>query len=530
MANAVANRQQNESPRSRMTVDQFVGEILPPQKKDELFRGLPSHIKPAVYERNLHNCLMINPALMLYHPSLVFREVSKAAALGLLLDPALGEAYIIEAYNYKTRAKEPQLRIGYRGMVKLARQSGNVEKIYAREVCQADEFVVDMGTDERIVHRPLIFGARGPVIGYYAVIKFKDGGFDYEPMSTEDVHRIRDRSDGWKAYAEKKISSTPWATDEVEMAKKTVIRRLIKRQSLSAEVSSAIEIEDRAEFPELRAISSPAHVRPLPPPPPSFEDENPASKPDSTQAGADSTGEGPVPSHDRSASPVPEDQHVDEGGAEDQGGTDWNAVYAEYQANLKAATTFEAAEELRDAFNALDQVPREFVQRSMADYERAVDRIEANSAKDEKLKQPEPEPEKKSKRKGAGGKPAANEQAAETQQADPAQSPPAASKKPPAPPTDDDDFPGDKPSAASSDAPQPSAAAPTPHELDMALAAQRDPEAIIRELARQKAKKGTAAFNRWYKTISEEDTKIVDAMPDMEEQIAIAEAADKAAG
>ena len=64
----------------------------------------------------------------------------------------------------------------------------------------------------------------------------------------------------------------------------------------------------------------------------------------------------------------------------------------------------------------------------------------------------------------------------------------------------------------------------------MALAAQRDPAAIIRELARQKAKKGTAAFNRWYKTISEADAAIVDAMPDMAEQIAIAEAADKAAG
>jgi len=529
MANAVANKEQA---RPRVTVDQFVMEILPPQKKDEIFRGLPSHIKPAVYERNLHNCLMINPALMGYHPSLVFREVSKAAALGLLLDPALGEAYIIEAYNYKTKNKEPQLRIGYRGMVKLARQSGNVEKIYAREVCQADEFVVDMGTDERILHRPLMFGARGPVIGYYAVIKFKDGGFDYEPMSTEDIHRIRDRSDGWKAYVDKKISSTPWSTDEVEMAKKTVIRRLIKRQSLSAEVASAIDVEDAAEFPELRSVPT-AYNRPLPPPPPPEEDPVTQHAGGAITAGTrGSAGEPQPSSHGDSGSPAHEDEHVDTV-VEQQGGTDWNAVYEDFAANLKAAKTFEVAEELRDAFHELDQLPREFQQRALADYERAVDRIEANAAKMPETTveaEKEPEPEKKSRRRGAEGKPAATEQAAATQQADPAP-PPATSQTPPPPPADDDDgFPGDKPSAVSADAPQPSAAAPTPHELDMALAAQRDPEAIIRELARQKAKKGTTAFNRWYKTISEADAAVVDAMPDMEEQIAIAEAADKAAG
>lgn len=265
--------------------------------------------------------------------------------------------------------------------------------------------------------------------------------------------------------------------------------------------------EDEAEKIAASAISGQQRVLPPPPPP---EDENPASKPVAIQAGADSTGEGPTTSHDRSASPVREDQHVDEGGAEEQPGTNWDAVYAEYIDNLKAATTFEAAEELRDAFNELDQLPREFAQRSLADYDRAVDRIEANAAKIADEKKPEPEPERKSKRKGAEGKPAANEQAADTQQADPAQSPPADSPPPP-PPSDDDDggFPGDKPAAV------------------QATSAQRkprkSPEPLYQPLydeAWSKVKGGPTRFGLFWKSMSDETRKTLEPIKAILETVA----------
>jgi phage RecT family recombinase len=261
-------------------LEQYRAEILPPSKADDLWRSLPSHIKPAVFERNLLNALMQNPDLMKFNPSLVYREVSKAAGIGLLLDPQLGEAYMVVAYNYKTRQQEPQLRVGYKGVIKLARQAGNVEAIYAHEVCQNDKVVCHMGTDKKLVHEPVLFSDRGKVIGYYAVIKYKDGAFDFEPMSVQQVHAIRDRSDAWKAFTENKIKSTPWSTDEEEMSKKTVLRRLLKRQPQSGELSTAINIEDEAEFPEFRTVS-PARVQhdappPPPPPPPAIENKRPA--------------------------------------------------------------------------------------------------------------------------------------------------------------------------------------------------------------------------------------------------------------
>lgn len=250
-------------------LDQYRLEVLPPERAADLWRSMPSHIKPAVFERNLINALMANPALMKFDPRLIFREVSKAAGLGLLLDPLLGEGYIVTAYNYKTKSTEPQLRVGYKGMNKLARQSGNVSNIYVHEVCQLDKVECNTGFPKSIKIEPKLFTDRGPVVGYVAIIVFKDGEFDFEPMSVQECQAIRDRSDAWKAFKDGKIKSTPWSTDEGEMSKKTVLRRLLKRQEQSPEMVRAIQIEDEAEHlsdwiepivPAAPRVPSPAEV------------------------------------------------------------------------------------------------------------------------------------------------------------------------------------------------------------------------------------------------------------------------------
>jgi len=249
-------------------LDQLRIDILPPEREPEFFRSLPAHVKPERFMRNLDIALMQNQKLMALDPRLIFREVSKAAALGLYLDPQLGEAYLIEAWNGKAKRAEPQLRIGYRGLIKLGRQSGEISQIYAHEVHANDAFKASLGDDKKLIHEPDIFGDRGPIVGYYAVVKYKDGDSDFEPLTIAQAHAIRDRSDGWKAFKEGKIKSTPWSTDEVEMAKKTAIRRLTKRIPQSPELAEAIRIEDAAEHSEVAAIAAPAPTPPRPPAPP----------------------------------------------------------------------------------------------------------------------------------------------------------------------------------------------------------------------------------------------------------------------
>nr|QBM02690.1 hypothetical protein [uncultured archaeon] len=216
-------------------------------REAELWRALPSHIRPDRFKRNLVNLLMQRPEMLRYDPRFVYREVSKAAALGLLLDPQLGEAYVVPVWNAKAKREEPQLRVGYRGLIKLARQSGEIKKIYAHEVCANDHVECELGLDKRLVHRPDLYGDRGPVIGYYAVVHYATGETDFEPMTIDQIHAIRNKSDAWQAFTAGKIKSTPWATDEGEMAKKTVIRRLLKRVPQSPELSDAMTIENVAD-------------------------------------------------------------------------------------------------------------------------------------------------------------------------------------------------------------------------------------------------------------------------------------------
>lgn len=280
--NTVIDKDETEAKAS--PIDLYRVQVLPPEKATDLWKSLPHHISPAVFERNLTNALMANTTLLTHNPRLVFREVSKAAGLGLLLDPQLGEAYMVTAYNYRTKRSEPQLRIGYRGMCKLARQTGNVKAIYVHEVCENDEIECDLGHPKTLHHRPRLFKDRGDVIGYLAVIAYKDEAFDFEPMSVKQTRAIRDRSDAWKAFQDGKIKSTPWSTDEEEMAKKTTLRRLMKRQDLSPEMRTAIEIEDRAEFPELRAIRIDHDDGPPAPPP---APQIPPPTPDVVEGGDD---------------------------------------------------------------------------------------------------------------------------------------------------------------------------------------------------------------------------------------------------
>ena len=128
-------------------------------------------------------------------PMKVIKAALKIAPLGLLTDPILGEAYLIADSR-----GDVQVRIGYRGLLKLARQSKEIASIYAHEVYENDEIDCLLGDQKKLHHKPNLFGERGEVVGYYAVVRYSNGETDFEPMTTEQIDAIRDRSDGWKAF------------------------------------------------------------------------------------------------------------------------------------------------------------------------------------------------------------------------------------------------------------------------------------------------------------------------------------------
>lgn len=208
-------------------------------------RSLPQHISPARFERVVVTSVANNDRLRAADPVKVVNAAAKIAALGLLTDPHLGEAYLVPDFR-----GDVQARIGYRGLIKLARQSGQISSIYAHEVCENDHIDCVLGDSKRLDHRPKLFGDRGQVVGYYAVFKTKDGDTDFEPMTIDQINEIRDRSDGWKAFRAGKIKDTPWASSYDEMAKKTAIRRLLKRAPASPELEEVLRLENEEDSRE----------------------------------------------------------------------------------------------------------------------------------------------------------------------------------------------------------------------------------------------------------------------------------------
>lgn len=252
-----AGQTQAPAPVQRTRAEAFMATALPKARQDAIEKILPAHVKKERFLRNFAIAINQHPKLLNCDPIEVFNEVSKAAALGLYMDPQLGEAYLITGYSGGRDV--PQLRLGYRGLMKLARQSGEIKALYAHEVHAKDRCEIELGDQKVLRHWPNMTEIdRGPIVMYYAVVKYANGETDFEPMSIGQIHAIRDRSDGWKAFKAGKIKSTPWATDEGEMAKKTVLRRLLKRIPQSPELADAQSADDGQFSSGIEASVTPA--------------------------------------------------------------------------------------------------------------------------------------------------------------------------------------------------------------------------------------------------------------------------------
>ena len=156
----------------------------------------------------------------------------ECAQLGL--EPGLlGQAWIIP---YKRTAT---LIVGYKGLLNLARRSGEVSSISAHVVFKKDTFDFQLGDSPFIKHRPTAENDPGEVIAAYAVAMLKGGAKHMEVMWKRQIDKIRNQSPAGR--------SGPWVTHEEEMIRKTLIRRLCKFLPLSVEVMRAVDLDERAD-------------------------------------------------------------------------------------------------------------------------------------------------------------------------------------------------------------------------------------------------------------------------------------------
>jgi recombination protein RecT len=155
-----------------------------------------------------------------------------AAQLGLEPNTPLGQAYLIP---YKNKGvDEVQFQLGYKGLIDLAYRSGEVELVQAHIVYENDEFICEYGLEPKIVHKPAD-SDRGEPIKVYAMFKTKSGGYGFDVMSMDDVRRHAEKYS--QAY---KSGFSPWKTNFEEMAKKTVLKKVLKYAPLKSDFVRAV--------------------------------------------------------------------------------------------------------------------------------------------------------------------------------------------------------------------------------------------------------------------------------------------------
>lgn len=210
-------------PKVRAQIQEALGRAA---NSERFFRVLMTEIKQT-------------PQLMTATTGSMLSAVLDLAQLGLEVGP-LGQAYLVPFNNKERGVLEATLILGYKGIIHLTRQSGSLLDIRARTVFERDQFEVEYGTSERIVHKPYM-GPEEPGLGthYYMVANFKDGGQFSLAMSRAQVEPFRARS---------RAKSGPWVTDYDAMAMKTTIRRAAPWLPLTVKVAEAIQADEARDL------------------------------------------------------------------------------------------------------------------------------------------------------------------------------------------------------------------------------------------------------------------------------------------
>lgn len=196
----------------------------------QIRKALPSVITPERFTRMVLTALSSTPKLQTCTPQSFLGAMMQAAQLGVEPNTPLGQAYLIPYGSVC------QFQLGYKGLIDLAYRSGEVSSIQAHEVHEGDEFSFEYGLEPKLKHIPAKTD-RGPVVYYYAVLKLKNGGVGFEVMSREDV----------ETFARKKskaFNNGPWKTDFDEMAKKTVLKKVLKYAPLKTEFARAVATDE----------------------------------------------------------------------------------------------------------------------------------------------------------------------------------------------------------------------------------------------------------------------------------------------
>jgi recombination protein RecT len=214
--------------------------------RNEITQALPAHLVGEQFMRLILQEFRLNPQLIQCSPASILGAVMTCARLGL--EPgSLGMIYLIP---FKRSVKEggdwskileAQVQVGYRGYVQLAYRSEKVASITPYTINENDLFEWHGGHDNMMRHEITDWQNRGKVLGYYLVIKMKDGATAVSrPWSAAEVETHR------KKFAQTSgAAMTPaWKNSYDTMAFKTVFKDMVRWFPISTEMVSLAKVDE----------------------------------------------------------------------------------------------------------------------------------------------------------------------------------------------------------------------------------------------------------------------------------------------
>lgn len=223
-----------ERPRNSLQIRQDNVASLIKRMTPEMAAALPKHLTAERMARIATTVMRQTPKLAECDEASLLGAIMTCAQLGLEPGPT-GQAYLVPY------GRECTFILGYKGMMELARRSGVVETIYAEPVFALDEFEYEKGLNPTLRHVPYTGeeeegSPANPFVFVYAVVKYKDGGFNFVVLSKAQVEKYRRRG--------KSPNSPMWRDDYVAAAMKTAIRRLATWMPQSVEFQTALAADE----------------------------------------------------------------------------------------------------------------------------------------------------------------------------------------------------------------------------------------------------------------------------------------------
>ena len=209
--------------------------------RPQLQQVLPPQINVDKFIRTASGAIQNNPDLLEADRKSLFMACQRAAQDGLIIDSREAALVMFNKNVNNKWVKMAQYMPMVAGILKKARNSGEIKSINAYAVYENDQFEYSLGMRPDIHHIPDL-DEPGDFRLAYAVAELKDGGIQMQVMTKAQIEKVRKCSKSGNTDDGKPKGI--WLQWYDEMAVKTVLRKLCKFLPSSTDLDGVIAASD----------------------------------------------------------------------------------------------------------------------------------------------------------------------------------------------------------------------------------------------------------------------------------------------